>query len=133
MMYVLGNLRIDQDGFEIVRNDGVVTVEPRVLEFILYLLNHRTRLVPKSELLRGLWRETFVVESVLSRCACLARRALGNPSLIKTVYDRGYRWRAAALPEALGGAIIGSSFRRATTSIISRIDGPDVSWTSFRQ
>ena len=91
-IYIAGEVEIDEDGFELRRNGVSVPVEPKVLEFILYLVRHRTRLVSKDELLDQVWKEAFVVESVLARCACLARQALGRHELIRTVYGRGYRW-----------------------------------------
>lgn len=94
MQYIVGNLEIDEDGFELRRRGIRVTIEPRVLEFILHLIRHRTRLVSKDELLETVWQQSFVVESVVTRCACLARKILGDPSLIRTVYGRGYRWSA---------------------------------------
>jgi DNA-binding winged helix-turn-helix (wHTH) protein len=33
-----------------------------------------------------------LVESVLTRAACIARKALGDATLIRTVHGRGYRW-----------------------------------------
>lgn len=94
MQYVVGDLEIDEDAFELRHEGSIVAVEPRVLEFVLYLIRNRVRLVTKDELLESLWRGGFVVESVVTRCASLARKALGDPSLIRTVYGRGYRWTA---------------------------------------
>jgi DNA-binding winged helix-turn-helix (wHTH) protein len=91
-IYVLDDVEIDECSFELRRKGVAVSVEPRVLEFILYLVRHRPRLVPKHELLDQLWSQAFVVDSVLTRCACLARQALGRHELIRTVYGRGYRW-----------------------------------------
>jgi DNA-binding winged helix-turn-helix (wHTH) protein len=91
-IYVLEDVEIDEGCFELRRNGVVVPVEPRVLEFILYLVRHRPRLVSKHELLDQVWSEALVVDSVLTRCACLARQALGRHELIRTVYGRGYRW-----------------------------------------
>lgn len=104
MHYTVGDVKIDEDGFELCRKGVRVTVEPRVLEFILHLIRNRARLVTKDELLEALWR-SFVVDSVITRCACLARKTLGDPSLIRTVYGRGYRWSAPDM--SVGGTRIG--------------------------
>jgi DNA-binding winged helix-turn-helix (wHTH) protein len=92
LQYVLGDLEIDEDSFELRRSGHSLPIEPRVLEFILYLIRHRPRLITKDELLEAVWQRSFVVESAITRCACLARKALGNPSLIRTVRGRGYSW-----------------------------------------
>lgn len=93
MHYIVGDVEIDEEGFELCRKGVRVTVEPRVLEFILHLIRNRARLVTKDELLQALW-QSFVVDSVVTRCACLARKTLGDPTLIRTIYGRGYRWSA---------------------------------------
>lgn len=91
-VHAADRIEIDEQRFELRRGGLQVAIEPKVLEFILYLVRHKRRVVSKRELLDELWKETHVVESVLTRCACLARRALGSPALIGTVYGRGYRW-----------------------------------------
>ena len=91
VLYIVGDVEIDEDAFELSRKGSRVSIEPRVLEFILHLIRNRSRLVTKDELILALWR-SFVVDSVVTRCACLARKALGNPSHIRTIYGRGYRW-----------------------------------------
>jgi DNA-binding winged helix-turn-helix (wHTH) protein len=93
-IYMAAEVEIDDEGFELRKNGVPVPIEPKVLEFILYLVRHRTRVVSKRELLDQVWSDTFVAESVLARCACLARQALGRHELIRTVYGRGYRWAA---------------------------------------
>ncbi len=92
MQYLIGNVRIDENRFELTRNGHTVPIEPRPLELIVYLVRHRARIVSKQELLDEVWQGTCVVDSVIPRCVCLARQALGDPSLIQTVYGRGYRW-----------------------------------------
>ncbi len=93
-MYRVGDLCIDEDLFEIRRRGNFVAVEPQALDLILYLLNNRHRVVPKQELVERLWQGRRVTQSALTRCVCMARKSLGTPSLIKTVYKRGYRWNA---------------------------------------
>jgi DNA-binding winged helix-turn-helix (wHTH) protein len=91
-VHIVGCFEIDEACFELREHGLPVMIEPKVLEFILYLARHKTRVVTKRELLDQLWPGTCVVESVLSRCACLARQALANRKLIRTIYGRGYRW-----------------------------------------
>lgn len=106
VVYIVGDLTIDTDGFALRRRGVELPVEPRVLEFIIYLVTHSTRLISKRELIENVWRQSHIVESALSRCACLARKSLGDPSLIRTVHGRGYRWispaTTVAFPHPLG-------------------------------
>lgn len=91
MLYCAGSLLIDDQGFELRLDGRLLAVEPLVLEFILYLIRNRDRVVPKNELLDALWKGSCVVEAVLTRCACLARKSVGTAA-IRTVRGRGYRW-----------------------------------------
>jgi DNA-binding winged helix-turn-helix (wHTH) protein len=94
MRFVSRQFEIDEDGFE-VRRDGVsLHVEPRVLELMIYLLRNRHRMVPKREILECVWYGYTVGGSVIDRCVCIARKTLADPSIIRTVYARGYRWAA---------------------------------------
>jgi len=94
MRFVLRQFEIDEDGFE-VRRDGVsIHIEPRVLELMIYLLRNRQRMVPKREILECIWYGCTVGCSVIDRCVSLARKTLADPSIIRTVYARGYQWAA---------------------------------------
>jgi DNA-binding winged helix-turn-helix (wHTH) protein len=94
MRYRFNDLEIDSDSFAIHRGGASVEVEPRVLEFLLYLIEHRKRMVPKHELLQQVWRGSVVGDSVLTRCACIARQILGDRCAIRTIHGRGYQWLA---------------------------------------
>ena len=80
-----------------VRRDGVpVEVERKAFLFLKYLIERHDRVVTKKELLERLWGGVFVGESVLTRCASVARKALCDrprqPRFVKTVYGEGYRF-----------------------------------------
>jgi DNA-binding winged helix-turn-helix (wHTH) protein len=94
MTYLFRDLEIDEESFSITRGSVPVAVEPRVFELLVYLLRHRDRMVPRAELLEGVWRGYSVGESAIARCVCLARQLLGQSSAIRTIYGRGYRWVA---------------------------------------
>ena len=65
---------------------------------LAYLLRHRERVVPKTELFDQIWGNRFVSESALSSRIKSARRAVGDTGrdqrIIKTIYGRGYRFVA---------------------------------------
>ena len=73
-------------------------MEPQVFDVLAYLLRHRERVVPKTELLDQIWGNRFVSESALSSRIKSARRAVGDTGrdqrIIKTIYGRGYRFVA---------------------------------------
>ena len=65
---------------------------------LVYLLEHRDRVVTKEELLEHCWTGTFVSEAALTRCLAKVRKVVepepaGSP-VIQTRYGRGYRFVA---------------------------------------
>ena len=64
---------------------------------LAYLIRHRQRLVPKDELLRGVWRTASIQEGALVRCISAARRAIGDSTreqpCIVTHYRVGYSFQ----------------------------------------
>jgi DNA-binding response OmpR family regulator len=69
-----------------------------VFEVLVYLLEHRDRMVTKEELLAQCWPDTFVSEAALTRCLAKVRKTVqpesAAPPVVKTVYGRGYRFVA---------------------------------------
>jgi DNA-binding winged helix-turn-helix (wHTH) protein len=95
VVFLLGDVVLDSDRFELVSSGVPVHVEPRVLELLIYLIQHRDRLVTKEELLQHVWRDADITEAALHRAIERARRVLavsGREDPIRTVYGRGYRF-----------------------------------------
>jgi TolB-like protein/Flp pilus assembly protein TadD len=84
---------------QILRRGKPVTVEPKVFDLLLYLLEHRDRAVEKNELQDAVWPGVIVTEASLSRCVMKARRAVGDDAaatqIIRTVRGHGYQFMAA--------------------------------------
>lgn len=102
-MFRFSEFELNLDRYELLRNGAAVKAEPRVLEVLNYLIEHRDRVVPKEELLDKLWPDVHVSDSALTTAIRDARRALGDsptdPRWIRTVYGRGFRFVGA-----IGGA-----------------------------
>lgn len=81
-----------------MRNGEPVALAPKVLDTLLALVESSGRLLPKDELISGLWPDTFVEEATLARNISDLRRALGESSgearYIETVPKSGYRFVA---------------------------------------
>lgn len=96
--YRFEDCEIDPAGYRLRVQDDIVAIEPRVLELVVYLIEHRDRVVSKEELLEQLWAGKYVTESTLTRAVYEARRALGDDSrqqrIIKTLHSRGYQFVA---------------------------------------
>lgn len=98
-MFRFGEFELNLDRYELKNSGAPVKAEPRVLEVLNYLIEHRDRVVPKEELLDKLWPDVHVSESALTTAIRDARRALNDsptePRWIRTVYGRGFRFVGA--------------------------------------
>src|SRR5215469_5290612 len=96
-----GDCELSVERIELRRAGQIVDMEPQVFDVLAYLLRHRERVVPKTELLDQIWGNRFVSESALSSRIKSARRAVGDTGrdqrIIKTVYGRGYRFVAEVI------------------------------------
>jgi DNA-binding winged helix-turn-helix (wHTH) protein/tetratricopeptide (TPR) repeat protein len=95
-----GECELSVERIELRRGGEIIDVEPQVFDVLAYLLHHRERVVPKTELLDQIWGNRFVSESALSSRIKSARRAVGDTGrdqrIIRTIYGRGYRFVADA-------------------------------------
>jgi len=85
------NLRVHKDG-------APRKITPRAFEVLVYLLEHRGRIVEKQELFDEVWKERFVTDNALSRIIKEIRQVIGDdadePRYIETIPKRGYRFIA---------------------------------------
>ena len=91
-----GQCELHVAGRELVLRGQVQQVEPKPFAVLVYLLQHRDRVVSKDELLDNIWPGEFVSPSVVARAVMKARQAIGDseegPSAIRTVHRTGYRF-----------------------------------------
>ncbi len=94
--YRFGEFELDTGSRELASPDGVIPTERQVFEVLTRLVEHRDRVVPKTELLDTIWGDRFVSESALSTRIKEARRALGDDGdrqvWIRTIRGVGYRF-----------------------------------------
>lgn len=93
------------NGFEFDSSSGVLRdgeaerhVRHKVAQLLGYLIEHRDRVVSKTELLESLWEQGEMRENSLTQGVREARRLLGDsaqqPSFIRNYPQRGYQWIA---------------------------------------
>ena len=91
-----GDYELDQASRELRLNGHIIDVQPQVFDVLVYLVEHRDRMVTKSELLDEVWGTRFVTESALTSRIRSARQAIGDngrdQNMIKTVHGHGYRF-----------------------------------------
>jgi DNA-binding response OmpR family regulator len=98
MIYHFGPYQLDVHRGELRCASHPVVLEPKVFDVLVYLIEHRDRIVTKEELLEHCWAGTFVSEAALTRCLAKVRKVVeaeptGAP-VIQTRYGRGYRFVA---------------------------------------
>jgi DNA-binding winged helix-turn-helix (wHTH) protein/tetratricopeptide (TPR) repeat protein len=107
MIHAFRGCELDEELFQLRRRGRVVKLEPKAFDLLAYLLRHRDRVVPKPELLRALWPDVAVTESVLPSCIGAVRRAVGDDRararVIQTVHGRGYRFVAEVEERSAAG------------------------------
>ena len=91
-------------GLRQVHRDGVsVEPQPKALDLLVYLIEHRDRVVDKDELLAELWSGVVVSESALTQAIRKARSLVGDDgtrqAMIRTVSRRGFRFVAELDPD----------------------------------
>ena len=98
MHYVFGGYELDTQRYELRHAGTPRALEPQAFNVLVYLVQHRDRVVSKEELLEQLWPQQYVSEAILSQRLMLVRKAVGDSGsqqqVIKTVRRRGYRFIA---------------------------------------
>ena len=96
MTYLFGHYELDSRRYELRRDGRVIAVEPRVFDLLLYLVEHRERLIGKEELNQRVWDGRLVSDWAMSTCMKIARQAIGDSGkrqdYIRTVPRRGFRF-----------------------------------------
>jgi DNA-binding winged helix-turn-helix (wHTH) protein/predicted ATPase len=98
MRYCFGAYTLDTHTYELHQAGQPVQLQPKVFELLTYLIQHRTQVVTRQELLETLWSDQFVSNDALERAVAAVRKAVGDSGraqqVIQTVYGRGYRFVA---------------------------------------
>src|SRR5215467_5189169 len=96
--YFFGEFRLDAVQRALFRKDDFVSLTPKALETLLFLVERHGRIVDKKELMDAVWPDTFVEEVSLARNVSVLRKILSEnedgQSFIETIPKRGYRFVA---------------------------------------
>jgi DNA-binding winged helix-turn-helix (wHTH) protein/TolB-like protein len=97
-IYEFGRFRLNAMERLLTRDGEVVPLTPKVFDLLIVLVENNGHMVDKDELMRALWRDTFVEEGNLTQNVSTLRKALGESQngyhFIETVPKRGYRFVA---------------------------------------
>jgi DNA-binding winged helix-turn-helix (wHTH) protein len=107
MMYLFDDYTMDTQLYELRHAEVLCPLEPQVFDILLYLIQHRDRVVPREELLEHVWPERFISEATLDHRVMEARQAIGDSGQrqcrIKTLRGRGYRFVASVEESPVAG------------------------------
>jgi Tol biopolymer transport system component/DNA-binding winged helix-turn-helix (wHTH) protein len=96
--YLFDDVTIERERFVIKKSGELRSLTPRAFDVLVYLIEHRGRVVEKQEIFEHIWKETFVTDNALSRSIKEIRQTIGDDSkqakYIETVHKRGYRFIA---------------------------------------
>ncbi|HLF30929.1 MAG TPA: winged helix-turn-helix domain-containing protein [Xanthomonadales bacterium] len=98
-VYEFGTFRVDTGKRLLFSRGGqALPLTPKAFDTLLYMLEHRERVLKKEELMKAIWPERVVEENNLNQNISLLRRVLGESKsehqYIVTVPGRGYRFVA---------------------------------------
>lgn len=79
MKYTFADYSLDTDLRELRLRGEPVPLQPKPFALLVYLLQNRGRVVPRSELTEHLWPETRVTEDSLTQAISKVREALRDP------------------------------------------------------
>jgi DNA-binding winged helix-turn-helix (wHTH) protein len=100
---------LDTDRRELRQGAELIALEPQVFDLLVYLVQHRDRVVSKDDLIEGVWGGRIVSESTLTSRITATRKAVGDSGeeqrLIRTMPRKGIRFVAEVRESAgLGSA-----------------------------
>jgi Tol biopolymer transport system component/DNA-binding winged helix-turn-helix (wHTH) protein len=99
---------IDRPRWTLAWQGEPVALSRKTFDLLLYLIDHRERVVSRDELLQALWPEQFIEEGNLTQHIFLLRKELSRHEsgrkIIETISGRGYRFTAPVEVEQRTGA-----------------------------
>jgi DNA-binding winged helix-turn-helix (wHTH) protein/TolB-like protein/Tfp pilus assembly protein PilF len=96
MIYKFNDIELDTTNFRLSDSGENISVEPQVFNLIVYLIEHKDRLVTREEILDKVWHGKIVSDTSISNHIKSARKVLGDDGhkqqVIKTFHSRGYQF-----------------------------------------
>ena len=100
--FQLGDWQVHASENCIIRGEERVSLEPRVMDLLVFLSRHPEQTLGKDEILQSVWGSLHHSDSVIARAISLLRQHLHddarNPAYIRTIPSRGYRLIAPVTP-----------------------------------
>lgn len=133
MLYLFEDFALDIDRRELRRGAEVVPVEPRAFDLLAYVIQNRTRVVSRDDLLSAVWSGRIVSESALGTCINAARNAIGDSGeaqrLIKTLPRKGIRFVGTVREGPAAGVAQGAA--EPVAPVLALPDKPSIAVLPF--
>lgn len=99
-----GPFTIDSDTRQLRRGKAGLHLSPKAFDLLCLLLEHRPKVLEKTDLHAQMWPDTHVVDGSLNVLITEIRRALGDdardPTFIRTVHGVGYAFCGETLADS---------------------------------
>ncbi|MGE0127767.1 MAG: tetratricopeptide repeat protein [Blastocatellales bacterium] len=109
-IYLVGEFEIDPARLCLRRAGEELSLRQKSFQVLLYLLEHRARLVTKEEIIRNIWEGAAVTDDALVQIIVELRRVFGDdrrhPRFIRTVPKAGYQLIAPVSEIPSGSSLI---------------------------
>jgi TolB-like protein len=96
LLFSFEDFVLDCDRRELRRGAAIVPIEPKVFDFLTYVIQNRERVVSKDELIAAVWQGRIVSDSALATCINAVRSAVADDGeqqrLLKTLARKGLRF-----------------------------------------
>lgn len=129
MRYRFGEYLLDTQRYALWDQHAWTPLRPKIFAVLLYLLQHRDRVVSKTELLEHIWPEQCIGDGSFNACLMAVRKALGDTGqtqrYIQTLRGHGYRFVALVHDEADEALIATSAPPPPPASVQPPVELPD--------
>ncbi|MBV2130278.1 winged helix-turn-helix domain-containing protein [Arsukibacterium indicum] len=135
----IGDFTVDLKERRVFAADTELTVEPKVVEVLCYLIEHNSRYVSLAELHDNVWAGRVVTDTAVRRTISKLRVLLDdtdaeNPQYIKSQMKRGYQLICSVSTEPDAGALLQEGPPVGTDNDVSQklaVSKPVVMWLAI--
>lgn len=103
-LYLFNSFQLEPAARRLRHADEEIAVEPRVLDLLVYLVEHRERALGRDELIAAVWGRSDGSDAILGQAILKARKLVGDDGnlqcCIRTVPRFGYQWVAATVVQS---------------------------------
>lgn len=83
--FYVGNYRIDMTRSQIVDQDNIISMEPKVLQVLLILAENQGQVVSHDDILNKVWPDSVISANAIQRCIAQLRKAFDDDAKTQKV------------------------------------------------